>query len=211
MSRGRRPDTEPAPADAPSLIDVSIERLLPLFPSRPQHGPLRGFVLAGPPGAGKSHLCRALGEWLGAHQLASDAIRARLGWAPDNYRAFAVAEGLATALVGRGESVVLDYNSAKPGLRGKASRMLAALGAEPVIIWIDTPPEIRHARLQGRIGVQLAAHEVIVPDEVIERMDAAFFVPLPEEGALRIDGAGDVRAQLEELLGAAAPRPVLAG
>lgn len=209
MSRGRRPNGDQiAPADGPSLIEASVGRLLPLFEARPQRGPLRGFVLAGPPGAGKSHVCGILGDWLGAHQLASDAIRARLGWAPDNYRAFAVAEGLASALIGRGQSVVLDYNSAKPGLRGKASRRLGSLGAEPVILWIDTPAEIRHARLQGRHGAELDAHEVVVPDEVIERMDAAFFAPLPEEGALRISGVGDVYAQLTELLGPAEPRGI---
>lgn len=206
MSRGRgRALGAPAPAGAPENHLDLVERTLTV---RPQFGPLRAFILCAPPGSGKSHLSAALSERFGAVPLASDAMRKTLGWRPDDFRVFEVAEQLSERLIGRGVSVVLDYNSARRRQRTKASKRVAALGAEPVIIWVDTPPQIRHARLAERQTRELAAHEVIVPDEVVERMDERFIAPQADEGALRIDGSADPVAQLKQLLGPVAPRPI---
>lgn len=170
------------------------------YPSRPQRGPLRGFVCCGPPGAGKSHVSLALGARYGAHQLASDAIRRRLGWRPDDWRAFGVATLVAEGLLGRGESVVLDYNSSRPRERRKAQEHIRALGAEAIIVFVDTPEAIRTERLAGRHGGDLAPHEVVVPDEVARRAAAAFVPPGADEGrVLRIDGTAPIEAQLDAL------------
>ncbi|WP_217925042.1 AAA family ATPase [Miltoncostaea oceani] len=208
MARGRKgPGGQPGGWRGSPGERQQLAALLTQLPVLPQRGPRRGFILAAPPGAGKSHVSAALERIVGAHGLNADRLRRQMGWGPADKRAFMVASAMARRLAAADQSVCLDYNSASPPRRADAARELEAQGFAPVVIWVDTPWEVRTARLGERELRTLDLHEVVVPAEIARRMSHGFIAPQPGEEAIRIDGTAPVEEQLRDALGPLDERP----
>lgn len=158
---------------------------------------MRVVVVAGPAGAGKSTLGRALATELGAAVLdlddltnpLLDAVWSARGesrhWNDPVHRAvvrparYAVLRSAAAAQVAAGVDVVLVAPFTAELAGGAAWKELAEAVAPvaPFVVWIDVPADVRAARIAGR-----GASRDAVADSVGDRP--------PVVPHLRVDGAG---------------------
>lgn len=124
-------------------------------------------LVGGLPGSGKSTLSGALADRLGVTLLSSDRLRKELAGIPAEQPAAAgYGEGLytaewtartyeglldrASALLSRGESVVLDATWSDAGQREAAVRMAERAGADLVALHCQVPGDVSAARLTTR-------------------------------------------------------------
>jgi len=143
-------------------------------------------LVGGGPGTGKSTVSRAISEELGLALCVSDEIRKDL--AGIDHRADASAapgEGIytsevtdrtyeemlaeAAALLGRGESVVLDASWSSRRHRDAAGELAGECGAELVEIECSVPSETARERVASRTGDPSDASV-----EVVDAMAASF-------------------------------------
>lgn len=159
----------------------------------------RVVALCGLPGSGKSTLARALQECLRWQRLDRDRLRGEL-FGGDGYSreeklqlADAMRERLRTALLG-GDSVILDgMTFSSQAEREMFSRLAESLDAHWQLVWIDCDPETAKARIHRDALHPAVDRTPALVDEVAAR----FAKP---DGALRVDGALDVEAQVQMLL-----------
>jgi len=166
---------------------------------------MRVVVVAGPAGAGKSTLGRALAAQMHAALLdlddltnpILDALWSGAGhWNDPEHRAlvrparYAVLRAAAAAQVATGVDVVLvaPFTAELAGGDEWAALTAAVGPAEPFVVWIDAPAEVLAARVQERADVR---------DSWTEARPAA----VPAIPHLRVDGrrsmtdlVGEVRA-----------------
>lgn len=143
-------------------------------------------LVGGLPGSGKSTLSGALADRLGVTLLSSDRLRKELAGIPAEQSAAAgYGEGLytpewtertytalldrASALLSRGESVVLDATWSHAGQREAAVRLAERTSADLVALHCRVPGEVSRGRLRSRspgasdadaaVGAAMAATE----------------------------------------------------
>ncbi|MGX4688059.1 bifunctional aminoglycoside phosphotransferase/ATP-binding protein [Streptomyces sp. JNUCC 63] len=126
------------------------------------------ILVGGLPGSGKSTLSGALADRLGVALLSSDRVRKQLaGIPPEQSAAAGYGEGLytpewtartyaalldrASALLSRGESVVLDATWSDAGRREAALRMAERTSADLVALHCHVPGDVSAARLRTRV------------------------------------------------------------
>jgi hypothetical protein len=175
-------------------------------------------LVGGLPGSGKSTLSGALADRLGVTLLSSDRLRKELAGIPgEQSAAAAYGEGLytpewthrtyaalldrASALLSRGESVVLDATWSDAGQREAALRMTERTHADLVALHCQVPDEVSAARLTTRTsGTSDAGLDVATAMAATEP-------PWPE--AVTVDTSGSLEAAVVQAL--AAIRPYDAG
>lgn len=87
-------------------------------------------------------------------------------------------------LVQQGRPVVVDSSFWSRAARDEYRALLAPLGVEPVVHYLDTPRDVVLARLAARRGT--GPDDVAVPPaQALAYLDG-FEVPTPEEGPLRV-------------------------
>lgn len=175
-------------------------------------------LVGGLPGSGKSTLSGALADRLGVTLLSSDRLRKELAGMPaEESAASDYGEGLytpewtartyaalldrASALLSRGESVVLDATWSDAGQREAALRMAERASADLVALHCQAPGEVSAARLSTRAPGASDA----TPD--VARAMAATEPPWDE--AVPIDTGGPLEAAVIQAM--AAVRPYGAG
>ena len=139
-------------------------RLLGLCRAHLEAARVRLVLVGGAPGTGKSTLAAALGEARGWAVLRSDVVRKELAGLPPGTPAPAAPGGgiyspghtgatytalreRAGALLGMGESVVLDASWTDPAERDAAERLGDSLSADVVALRCDCPPHVAAARI----------------------------------------------------------------
>lgn len=171
-------------------------------------------LVGGLPGSGKSTLSGALADRLGVTLLSSDRLRKELAGIPaEESAAAAYGEGLytpertrktytvlldrASALLSRGESVVLDATWVDAEQREAALRMAERTHADLVALHCHVPGEMTATRLTARTGgASDAGLDVAAAMEATE-------APWPE--ATRVDTSGPLEAAVVQALAAIRP------
>lgn len=159
-----------AAAEARCLAELTLRHL--------RAGAVRLVLVGGLPGTGKSTLAAALADRLGWSLLRSDRIRKELaGIPPEVSAAAAYGHGIydpaftcetyaellerAEALLGMGESVVLDATWSSQAHRDSAARSAERAHADLVALRCDAPAEIAAARIRERTADQSDADAAI--------------------------------------------------
>lgn len=171
-------------------------------------------LVGGLPGSGKSTLSGALADRLGVTLLSSDRLRKELAGIPaEQHAAAGYREGIyspewtsrtygrlldrASALLAKGESVVLDASWSDAGRREAALRMAEHAGADVVALHCRVPDDVAAARLIGRPpGISDA-------DAGVAAAMAAEEPPWPQ--AVVVDTSGPLEAAVAQALAAVRP------
>jgi aminoglycoside phosphotransferase family enzyme/predicted kinase len=158
----RRPEQhDESIAEARAYLDLALKLLRP--------GKPRLIAIGGLSGTGKSTLAYGLAPCLGAvpgaRVLRSDVLRKRLmGMAPESpLPDEAYGEAVTRSVYGRlgeeahqlllaGGSVILDAVFLRPGERAAAEALARDLQVDFRGFWLEAPPEILAARIEGRRG-----------------------------------------------------------
>ncbi len=112
-------------------------------------------VVAGLPGAGKSHFSRKLAGRLGSVVVESDAMRRALWRAPiygpqENQRLFRGIHSLIEDLLREGVGVVFDATNLQERHRERLYGIADRLHVKLVLVWVEAPVAVIRERLHGR-------------------------------------------------------------
>jgi uncharacterized protein len=181
-------------------------------------------LIGGLPGTGKSTLAGAVADELGWTVLSSDRLRKELaGLPPEHSAAVAYGTGIyteawsercyaellhrAVALLGRGESVLLDASWTSAEERAAAAAAAAAASAGLVQLCCAASPELARLRMRSRPGTTSDA------DAAIARQMSAAMAPWPAATVIDTEAGGSgpagppagFRAVLQRALDAVRP------
>jgi predicted kinase len=160
-------------------------------------------VLSGLPGAGKSHLARALAGRHPFVQLDSDRLRRALFKSPkysqgENFRLFSAYHELMGRLLGRGVPVICDATNLKEAHRRQLYEIAAKHGARLVIVKVQAPRRVVERRLDRRLREPGPWDESEAGHDVYQRMHEE------EEPIQRphivADTSGDIGAEVQRIL-----------
>ncbi|MCX2729548.1 AAA family ATPase [Saccharopolyspora sp. NFXS83] len=176
--------------------------------------PLAVFV-SGAPASGKTTLAGALAERLGAALLDLDVVTGPLTsllgevsgagaaldhpWMREHARGARYESLLATALdsvrVGTSAVLVAPFTAerADPASWTAATERFRAAGADPVLVWMDSPPEVILSRMRGR-AAERDADKLADPAKVLAARAAPPITP-----HVRVDATRPTAEQLAEL------------
>lgn len=175
------------------LLDIACRRL--------EAGRVRLVLVGGLPGTGKSTLAAALGDVVGAVVLRSDEVRNELTGGVGVYdeatttRTYVTVLDRARALLGLGESVVLDATWHDPRWRAAAADTATDGVAELVELECRAPVEVMASRIATR---QAAGTDV--SDATVEVATAMAVDALRWPTAATIDTSGAPEASLARAL-----------
>lgn len=190
-----------AATDATTYADIAVHHL--------RAGQVRLIVVGGLPGSGKTTGAGLLADELGAVLISSDRVRKELaGIAPDEHAAAPYRAGIYTAdhtertygellhraeaLLGRGESVVLDASWSDAATRDHARGVAERTHSAFLPLRCDAPADVRADRLRTRTGSISDADPTIAA--AMEKDSA----PWPE--ATMIDTTGEPADALAEAM-----------
>lgn len=114
-------------------------------------------MVAGLPGTGKSHFCRALAERHPLLILESDALRQVLFPSPaytsqESSRLFRAIHYLIEELLKKGIPLILDATNLAEPYRERLYNVTDRLNARLIIVRIEAPPNLVRERLRARTG-----------------------------------------------------------
>jgi predicted kinase len=163
-------------------------------------------VLSGPPGAGKSHLARALAARHPSAQLDSDLLRRALIKRPvyslaESARLFAAYHEVMDRLLARGVSVICDATNLKEVYRRPLYEIAEKRNAKLVVVQVESPREVVEQRLDQRLAGTAEHDESEAGHDIYERM-LAEAEPIQREHIV-VDASGDVSGAVERILRAA--------
>lgn len=183
-------------------VRVLEEALGPLPEAVPGKTPAV-VVLSGLPGAGKSHLARALLARRPFAHLDSDRLRRALFRRPaytqaEHFRLFRAYHELMDRLLGRGISVVCDATNLREAHRRPLYEIAEKHGARLAVVQMEAPPPVVRERLSRRLagGDPLDVSEA--GPEVYERMRAE--AEPVRRRHLSVDTTGDIGPAVDEIL-----------
>ncbi len=182
----------------------------------------RLVLVGGSPGTGKSTLARALGDAPGWQVLRSDEVRRQLGlragehaagtredgieegaYAPEaTARVYAALLERARAVLGAGDSVILDASWRTPAQRRQAAALADAVGARLDALRCVAPEDRCRERVRRRAAAGTDPSEAT---PAVADWMAAAFAPWPE--AVEVDTAGPLSDSVRDAKTALEPPP----
>jgi predicted kinase len=173
------------------------------------------LFISGDPASGKSTLAGAVARRLGAALLDLDVVTGSLtrllgeitgiNAAPDNpwmrehartarYEAL-LDTALDTLRIGTPAVLVAPFTTerADPHVWAETAARVRAIGANPILVWVDCPPELVLARMRERAAARDAS-KLALPERVL----SAPRVP-PKSPHVRVDARRSIVEQLDEL------------
>lgn len=179
------------------------------------------FMTLGHSGSGKSFFVRQLAEKMPVVRLNGDTLRIAMYGSVtelDKYKAldptltrekiFSALDYAAKQVLSVGYSVVYESNNNKRSIRQKLEGFAGEFGAVPIVIWVQTSPELAIKRGQEREATVDSRQftDESKARETVERHIANTDEPGNEENVIRIDGTipfedqyESFRKQLEEI------------
>ncbi|HET9476484.1 MAG TPA: DegV family protein [Dehalococcoidia bacterium] len=163
-------------------------------------------VLSGPPGAGKSHLARALAARHPFAQLDSDLLRRALIKRPayslaESARLFAAYHEVMDRLLARGVSVICDATNLKEIYRRPLYEIAEKRNAKLVVVQVESPREVVEQRLDRRLAGAAEHDESEAGHDIYERL-LAEAEPIQREHIV-VDATGDISGAVERIMRAA--------
>lgn len=162
------------------------------------------YLFIGSPGAGKTHVAKALAAKTGATHIWADIERQRLFKPPthsqeESDELYARLNDEAELLLQQGKSVIFDTNFNYYADRVKLRAIAQKYGAETIVIWVTTPeaiarsrsvypPTMRNGYMQG------------MSDEQFNAITSKLEPPHEDEKVIKIDGQVVDDATLERVL-----------
>jgi predicted kinase len=163
-------------------------------------------VLCGPPGAGKSHLARALAARHPFAHLDSDRLRRALvnwpAYSPaESARLFAAYHEVMDRLLARGVSVICDATNLKEIYRRPLYAISEKRNAKLVIVQVESPRQVVEQRLDQRLAGAASHDSSEAGRDIYERM-LAEAEPI-QRAHIVVEASGDISAAVERILRAA--------
>ena len=107
--------------------------------------------MIGAVGSGKTHIARMLSRRLRARCITTDEIRVKLRRQGKSYdRAAVITRALAERIIGRGESVIFDFDAINPERHRELSELADVFGARLYLITVHAPEGLILARLRRK-------------------------------------------------------------
>lgn len=162
------------------------------------------FMMIGYPGAGKTTTARMLADLTGAIRLSSDEVRFAMFEHPvfsdeEHAALYRTLNYITALLLQKGISVIYDANLNRHIHRQEKYDLCTQTGAEPVVLWLQTPRELSKERAIHEDRSHFAPKGETL-DMLFERVMKVFEPATENEHAIAIDGTDLSSEQLTAIL-----------
>ena len=155
----------------------------------------RLYLFVGYPGAGKTTLARLIHQRTGAVHIWADQERKAMFGQPEhtpaeNAKLYEYLNAKTAELLASGQSVIFDTNFNFYKDRQHLRSIAEQTGAEPIIIWVTTSPELAKQRAINDAASQDTRILGDMPPETFDRIASHLEPPREDEKVIKIDGTG---------------------
>lgn len=162
------------------------------------------YMMFGYAGAGKTTTAQVIHELTGAAHISSDAIRSALFPKPtfseqEHKELYEYLDATTRDLLKTGHDVIYDANLNRRQHRQDKYAICRQTGAQPVLLWIDTPRDTAKERSADMSRQHLWPTDV-TPEQLFERVAVAIEEPGDDEPYISVDGTKVSPDYMKEVL-----------
>lgn len=163
------------------------------------------YLMLGYPGAGKTTAAKIIHELTGAVHISSDILRVKMFPHPDfsqteHNHLYRVLDERVTEALNAGQDAIYDANLNRHRHRIEKYQICEATGAEPVLLWVQTPKELAKTRAVDHSRGHLVPKEE-APHDMFERIARVIEEPKADEPYIVLDGTKITHDYVKEQLG----------
>lgn len=153
----------------------------------------RLYLFVGFPGAGKTTVAHLIHQTTGAVHLWADkerqAMFAEVTHSPaESEQLYAALNQRTEALLAEGKDVIFDTNFNYVKDRQHLQTIAQAHGAETIVIWVCTPPELSRERALHERHRDRNGYDVVMSPSDYDRLTNHLEPPTVNENFIKIDG-----------------------
>lgn len=163
------------------------------------------YLMMGYPGAGKTTTAKIIHELTGAVHICSDEMRLKFFPHPsfsdaEHNSLYRHLDKQTQELLTEGKDVIYDANLNRYRHRKEKYIICERLGAQPVLMWLQTPRELAKVRAAQSSRSHLWPHGES-SQEMFERITRSIEDPHPTENYIQIDGTKVTADYVRQKLG----------